>query len=103
MQVHLPAAASAREDRLLLERVPAHGASATSESQRRCCGRRPPAGGRAGPLATKTGDAMRVRLTANLTRYDPRLTGGQEGDYTSGSGSQLGDDFISGKTGKVLS
>jgi hypothetical protein len=35
---------------------------------------------------------MRVRLTANLTRYDPRLTDGQEGD-TIGSGSHLGDHF----------
>jgi hypothetical protein len=35
---------------------------------------------------------MRVRLTANLTRYDSRLTGGQEGD-TTGSGSHLGDRF----------
>lgn len=35
---------------------------------------------------------MRVRLTANLTRYDSRLTGGQEGD-TTGRVSHLGDRF----------
>ena len=36
---------------------------------------------------------IRVKLTTDLSRYDGRLTGGQEGAVTRGAYSRLGDRF----------